>query len=597
MFRRIVTEMTLTLLLTSVLALTLIVQPVGASDTIYIRADGRIDPPTAPISTLNSVTYTFTGNISDSIVVERDNIAIDGAGYTLQGSGGGIGIDLSGRNNVTIENTTIKELYNGIYLDESSNNNGIAGNNITNNDNGIWFDSSSYNSISGNNITSNIFGMRLNSSSYNSISGNNISNSYDGIWLDSSSNNSIGGNMFFNDGLVVWDSYDNVVEDNLVNGRSLVYLEGVSNYAVGDAGQVILVNCNHIKVENLKVSNATIGVQLWRTRYITIVGNNITSNSYVGIRLDYSSINSISGNNITSNGSGIRFERSSYNSISGNNITSNIFGMGLDYCSYNSINGNDITENRIGIVFGSSSINSISGNNIRSNGVGIWFDSSSNNSIYHNDFVNNIRQVYSNLSVNVWDDGYPSGGNYWSDYAGIDLHNGVYQNKTGSDWIGDWSYTIDQNNTDRYPLMHSFALEVQEYEVAYRDLLHRYNEMYSELSALNSTCRSLQESISNLTMTGDLTRDNLQGQINSLNSTCVSLSQSLIGLQGQLNGLNSTIQASINGLQKEHNSLSNQVNTLLNIVYVLVGLSVLLIIVTTYLATRRPNNNLNRNGN
>ncbi len=55
-----------------------------------------------------------------------------------------------------------------------------------------------------------------------------------------------------------------------------------------------------------------------------------------------------------------------------------------------------------------------------------------------------------------------------------------------------------------------------------------------------------------------------------------------------MNGLNSTIQASINGLQKEHNSLSNQVNTLLNIVYVLVGLSVLLIIVTTYLATRKP---------
>ncbi|MGA2767354.1 MAG: NosD domain-containing protein [Candidatus Bathyarchaeia archaeon] len=542
MVRRTVSGITLTLLLTSVLALTFIIQPVGASDTIYIRADGYIDPPTARISTLDNVTYTFTGNINDSVVVERDNLVIDGAGYTLQASGGGIGIDVSGRNNVTIKNTTIQGLYSGIYLDKSSNNNSIAGNNITSNIFGIWFDSSSINSVSGNNITSNDVGIWFNSSSINSVSGNNITSNDVGIWFNSSSNNSVSGNMFFNDGLVVWDSHDNVVEDNLVNGRTLVYLEGVSDYAVGDAGQVILVNCNHIKVENLNLSKATMGVQLWRTSYTTIVGNDITGNSNVGIRFDSSSINSVSGNNITSND--------------------------------------------VGIWFNSSSNNSISGNNITENSIGIAFDSSSNDSVYHNDFVNNTLQVYSSLSMNVWDDGYSSGGNYWSDYAGIDLHNGVYQNETGSDWIGDSPYIINQNNTDRYPLMHPFALEMQKYEVAFRDLLDRYDEMYSELVALNSTCRSLQESISNLTITCDLTRANLQGHINSLNSTCVGLSQSLTDLQGQLNGLNSTIQASINGLQEKYNSLSNQVNNLLNLVYVLVGLSVVLIIVTIYIATR-----------
>jgi len=190
----------------------------------------------------------------------------------------------------------------------------------------------------------------------------------------------------------------------------------------------------------------------------------------------------------------------------------------------------------------------------------------SGNRICHNNFHSNTHQVDSAASTNVWDDGYPSGGNYWSDYAGIDLHNGVYQNETDSDWIGDSSFAIDQNNTDRYPLMHPFASEVQEYEIAYRDLLHRYDEMYSELAVLNSTCRSLEES--------------LQGQIDSLNSTCVGLSQSLTDLQGQLNGLNSTTQASIN-------LLSNQINNLLNLMYALVGLSIVLIIMTIYYATRK----------
>jgi len=67
-----------------------------------------------------------------------------------------------------------------------------------------------------------------------------------------------------------------------------------------------------------------------------------------------------------------------------------------------------------------------------------------NNRIYHNDFVDNKKQVQSYSSSNVWDDGYPSGGNYWSDYNGYDSNH---------DGIGDTSYFIDENNTDHYPLM------------------------------------------------------------------------------------------------------------------------------------------------
>jgi len=54
----------------------------------------------------------------------------------------------------------------------------------------------------------------------------------------------------------------------------------------------------------------------------------------------------------------------------------------------------------------------------------------------------------------LWDNGYPSGGNYWSDYNGTDLYCGPHQNETGSDGIGDKPYMIDGNNTDRYPLIY-----------------------------------------------------------------------------------------------------------------------------------------------
>jgi parallel beta-helix repeat protein len=205
---RAVSGIMLTLLLTGMLTLAFDIQPVEASGTIYIRADGSVDPPTAPISTLDNITYTFTGNIVstgiyDSIIVERNNITIEGDGYMLQGPSyleSRAAIRLSGRTNVTVRNTQIRNFYYGIALDSSSNNS-ISENNITNNYLGIWLGSSSSNSISGNTITKNrVFGIQLRSSSSNSISGNSIAaNNYVGIRLgEASSNNIIYHNNFVN---------------------------------------------------------------------------------------------------------------------------------------------------------------------------------------------------------------------------------------------------------------------------------------------------------------------------------------------------------------------------------------------------------------
>jgi len=351
-------------------------EPSPTSVTIYIKADGSVEPLTANITSADNVIYTFTDNNYGSIIVEMDNIVIDGASYTLQGTGIGTGMDLTERSNVTITNLKIKDFVDGILLSSTSGD-VISQNNLTNNENSII----------------------LNYSSNNILSGNDITNNNQGIFLYESSNNTISGNTLFNCGLYVWESYGNVVKDNLVNSKPLVYLESVSNFVVDNSGQVILVNCTNIIVEDLNLSNTSIGIQLWATNNTHITNNSIANNQLYGIHL-YSASNNV---------------------LSQNNLTNNRNGIVLDNSSNNILSGNDITNNNHGIILYESS----------------------NNSNYHNNFIDNTYQVSSYASTNIWDNGYPSIGNYWSNYTGVDLdQNG----------IGDNGHEIDGNNTDHYPL-------------------------------------------------------------------------------------------------------------------------------------------------
>lgn len=435
MVKRSVSGLFLVLLLVGILVLTFNTPLIKASGTIYIRADGSVEG-TAYIQTADNVTYVFTADINNSIVIERNHIIVEGNGHLLKGLGGyySRGIELAGRSNVTIRNIRIATFGFGIYLKNSSNIS-IFENDITNNDFvGVNLESTSHgNSISGNNITNDNVGIYLESSSHNSISENNIKNNSYGVDLEGSTNNSVSGNFFIDDGLFVEFSYGNAIVGNLVNGKPLVYLEGVSDAVVADAGQLILVNCTGIHAENLSLSHTTVGAELWKTSSTTITGNNITNNSSYGIRLFYASNNTLSGNNIYNNYRGIELWDSLNNSVSRNNITTNHnCGLELDYSSNCTVSGNNITAN---------------------GQYGILLAYSSSNRFCHNNFVGNRQHVYNLNSTNSWDNDYPHGGNYWNNYLGKDLYNGQFQNITGSDERGDTPYLVDSNNRDRYPLM------------------------------------------------------------------------------------------------------------------------------------------------
>jgi parallel beta-helix repeat protein len=362
--------------LTGALALSFSIKPVkGATATVYIRADGSIDPVTAPISSVDKVTYTFVGDLLEwRIIIERDNIVLDGCHHTLQGTGDGSGISLSGRSNIVIKSVNIKNFYFGISLSGSSNIS-ISGNNITaNNGYGIWLYHSNHNIIDGNNIANNGWGIVLNQGEGNVISGNNItSNSGDGI--------------------LFWDSSSNEIFKNIIT------------------------------------ANGVNGIQFHWT------GNPYASTDY----------NIIIGNNILCNEQGIWLNFSNYNVISQNNITANNWhGIILYQSNHNTVCSNYIAaHNKSGVWRGY----------LNARSKGLWLLSSNENTIYHNNFINNREQTGVSPSYsNTWDNGFPSGGNYWSNYKE------AYPDAMEFDDSKIWNrpYVIDGYNSDRYPLMAPF---------------------------------------------------------------------------------------------------------------------------------------------
>lgn len=188
------------LVLSSVVS-TIVLKPAsGWTGTVFIRADGSVDPPSSPLQR-NGTLYMLTGNISsdyEAIVIEKDGVILDGAGFTVQGLGSiySVGVQIEGRLNVTVRRMRVKAFEQGIFVNSSSDID-LVENIIAENLVGVLFKSSAFNVLLTNKIMNNSDGVELHASLNNSVRGNFLlGNTRAGLSLCSSQNNSFVHNSF-----------------------------------------------------------------------------------------------------------------------------------------------------------------------------------------------------------------------------------------------------------------------------------------------------------------------------------------------------------------------------------------------------------------
>ena len=432
MYKRVVSAFFVTLMLVSMFVSSIMVEPVKGDGEflITIMPDGTIFPDTAPM-TRNGNFYLLTENITLGMydtfcVIQKGNIVIDGNGHEVKNGYGVSVFDFDGNyycRNVSIRNMIVKNCSS--IIDSNGSN--------------------------GPNYQDYIRGMTLTNNHF-------INGSIDLWWTDSI----------------------NVSDNEFVGSLSSLREFYVSNCIVSrnkfvDSGAISLMysyadtNTNGLISDN---QGSTTGFTFGGLRNITISNNTLTGpNNYdsTGINI-YSSYNgTIIGNSLLNFGKGIQASQIPNCLISENNA-SNIWQNGISIfdCPGAQISKNFLTNSKRGGTSGGisawSSNCTISNNVVSNNGNGITIGIPSSDNIpysriYGNHIINNTRQagvssvVTPPVGAVVWDNGYPTGGNYWSDYIGQDLNY---------DSIGDFPYDIKGNGylgwyggRDRFPLVTS----------------------------------------------------------------------------------------------------------------------------------------------
>jgi parallel beta-helix repeat protein len=234
-------------------------------------------------------------------------------------------------------------------------------------------------------------------------------------------------------------------------------------------------------VKNCRVTNFAYGLTLDMSDYCTLMNNTVYGNVWSGISVTFSLNNNILANTVYDtrdvdtynfDASGFAVEMSFGNVFEGNKAYDN--GRGFSIGEFES----EIFEEYRGFIPEEYKGNIFEGNTVESNTeAGFWIGTPLEpppfkNIFFHNNLIGNAIQAFLYRDYgypNKWDDDYPSGGNYWSNYEGVDADG---------DGIGDTPYEIptfyyewdeddedpnpipsepDGNNVDRYPLMTPFS--------------------------------------------------------------------------------------------------------------------------------------------
>ena len=462
-------------------------------DTIFVY-NGTYNEHVTVDRTLSLIGEDRNGTIIDGggvgFVVNVTADWVNISGFTITGSGedtvasdAGIQLYYVRDCNISHNNVSSNGMH-GIKL-RSSHYNLVSNNSVLSNGwAGITFGASSDNLVFKNLVSNNTFGIDV-GSSQNVVVANNtvVDTNFHGIGIHSSMDVTVRMNRLVNNGfdisghhVMYWNTHT-IDTSNTINGKPTYYWKDVNGGRVpSDAGQVILANCEGVLVEEQNIRNSTTGillgfstnnvlanntisdskwgVEIWHSGYNQIL-NSTFSRMQTGVSVRQSTHNTVANNTAFSHSyTGFHFSFSDSNVLANNTSPNNVYGTSFHFSDYNTITNNIISYNYRGVNFYGSNNNTIINNAISlSRMYGFYIFYSYDNRIYHNDIAYNDVQVFDETSTNQWDDGYPSGGNFWSDYSGVDTMNGPNQDLPGADGIGDTPYIVDIDDQDRYPLM------------------------------------------------------------------------------------------------------------------------------------------------
>ncbi len=261
---------------------------------------------------------------------------------------------------------------------------------------------------------------------------------------------------------------------------------------------IVLFDANNAKVENAIIAMSQNGIIIEELSNAAFVNSSVQAFEAC-VQVEMSSWITLADNQFsTVAGDCVRVGGSNNVTVSTNNITNfgdmgNERGIFLDHCFRCTVSNNNLTFDSWGtaiwlgneLIIDPSNYINVTGNKITGDGggQGIWIwlitgrnitvmENTINNTslgfscqvgcpgtlLYHNNFISSNEHAH-DPGANLFDNGYPSGGNYWDNYTGIDNCSGPNQdNCPDPDGIGDTPYIVDADTRDRYPLMNPVGL-------------------------------------------------------------------------------------------------------------------------------------------
>lgn len=240
------------------------------------------------------------------------------------------------------------------------------------------------------------------------------------------------------------DSYT-ITPDNLIDGQPIRFYSMCDNLTVDgvSAGLVIVWNCRDVLVTNLSMDTNAGGVQLDGVSRGAVVGNHVVG------------------------GTGIGLWGADHVVVAANTVEAASVGIGASYSNNVSVTRNRVVGSQYtGIAASLARDVLITENHVEGKGgPQIGAQMTTRLSVHTNNIIGSGELARADTSVRPidtqFDGGYPTGGNYWSNYTGVDQCSGAAQDVcTGGDGFGDDPQPVPSAFNDNYPLMAPLNLSV-----------------------------------------------------------------------------------------------------------------------------------------